>query len=116
MMQKELPIPYTHDEILCNPDVINSMPKDCPGYHRFGVCKICGHIKWLGAVTEMKEGDEGKILIDSVGWLPADPCDSGSRCAKCDYANQHHGGIQNYIKEVALTQQRILQMTLIGQR
>lgn len=114
-MQKALPIPYTHDEILCNPDVIEQMP-DCPGYHRFGVCKICGTIRWLGASTMMKEGDEGKTLIEQVCWLPVDDREPAYRCRKCDHANQHHGGIQNYIKEVAIAQQRILQITLIGQR
>jgi len=109
MMQDKLPIPYTHDEIFCTPDVIDQMPAHPTGYHRFGVCRVCGYIKWLGASTMMKEGDEGKTLIELLCWLPVDSREPAYRCKKCDYANQHHGGIQNYIKEVALTQQRILQ-------
>ncbi len=112
-MQKELPIPYTHDEILGNPDVIGQMPQNCPeGYHRFGVCRICGHIKWLGASIEMKEGDEGKTLIDLLCWLPLDTDEQAYRCKKCDHANGHHGGIQDYIKRVTVAQQRVLQATL----
>jgi len=103
-MQKELPIPYNQEEILGDPDALAQMPKSSEAYHSFGVCRVCGTLKRLGTSTDMKEGDEGKTLVQSIQWLPIDM----GQCQVCEEINCRYPSMQYYVERVALHQQRIM--------